>query len=509
MRICPNCGNTVDDGANFCKKCGARVQEQPNAQYANSGVHSQSAQYPGNNANQPPYSAPSGKKKKSKGKVIGIVALVLLVLAVIGNMEEKRLREQDKDPTDATQGAGNVVDLPTEKDKDVFDKGRIDGGWYVNEWAKLYFDMSGWSEGSEGDYALYSSEGGILGAVLKNDTTGAQVVVCFEELNGVNRLITEEMYLDSGIGLFEEQLQAQGLAYTASEYSDTTVAGNPYKRVTFTITGNGAVVSLHVRNYDGYMVILTVTANNAAEEEAIIGCFRRSVTEAPPDDPGVPDTTQGGLVYTDGRIPHYTGAAPQWERVRYEWPRQDGNGTLWMEMSLDAEMYRHYMSLERYQGVEYYHYYIDDANNRAIVAEIVRLFRQVSGDIQYSEDDTVREVANFVQNVITYETDQDTTGQEEYPRYPIETLYERRGDCEDTSILMAALLRELGYEVGFIHLPNHVAVALRTTDDYSAGAYYEVNGHRYLYIESTATGWNIGDIPDDLLDVEATFYLLQ
>ncbi len=483
MKICPNCGNAVDDGANFCKKCGARVREQP--------------------------ATPSGKKKKSKGNAVGILVLVLLTLAVIGSLSEKYLQDKDKDPTDATQEAGNAADLPTEEDSGGFDKGRIDGGWYVNEWAELCFDMSGWSEGDRSDYALYSGEGGIIGAVLKDDATGAQAVVGFEELDGTNRLITEEIYLDTGIDPIMEQFQDQGLTYTASEYIDTTVAGNPYKTVTFTVTEYGAVASLYARKYDGYMVLLIVVAHNAAEGEAVIGRFHRSVTEAPPDDPGVPDPTQGGLVYTDGRIPHYTGVSPQWEKIRYEWKRQDGNGTLWMELNLDAEMYRHYQSLERYQGVENYHYYTDDANNRAIVAEMVRLFRQVSGDIQYSEDDTVREVANFVQNVITYETDADTTGWEDYPRYPIETLYERRGDCEDTSILMAALLRELGYEVGFFHLPNHVAMALRATDDYSAGAYYEIDGHRYLYIESTATGWNIGDIPDGMMDVEATFYPLQ
>lgn len=498
----------MDDGANFCKKCGARVQEQPSAQYAGSGVHSQSAQYPGNNASQPPSSAPSGKKKKSKGKVIGIIALVFIVLAVIGNMEEKRLREQDKDPADATQGAGNAEDLPTGKGDAEFDKGRIADGWYVNEWAELCFDTSGWSNGTQEDYDSYSAENAVVGAVLLNNTTGAQVIAGFEELSGVNRLITEEAYLNITTTSIKEQFQDSGLVFTASAYSDTYVAGNPYKKATFTFE-NGAVESLYVRNYDGHMIYIIVVAPTAAEDETIISRFYRSVTDAPSDDPGVPDPTQGGFVYTDGRVPHYTGDAPQWEKIRYEWPRQDKTGTLWMELYLDAEMYRHYLGLERYQGVENYHFYTDDPNNKAIVAEIVRVFRQVSGDIQYSEDDTVREVANFVQNVITYETDADTTGQEEYPRYPIETLYERRGDCEDTSILMAALLRELGYEVGFFHLPNHVAVALRTTDDYSAGAYYEINGHRYLYIESTATGWNIGDIPDDLLEVEATFYPLQ
>lgn len=227
-------------------------------------------------------------------------------------------------------------------------------------------------------------------------------------------------------------------------------------------------------------------------------------TDPPKGETNTP--TQGGFSYTDDRAPHYTATNPQWETLRYEWERQDKLGTLWMELPMDARMYEHYRALGRYQGVENYYKYINDANNKALVAEIVRVFRQVGKDISYSDSDLVRECANFVQETIEYQYDIDSTGVEEYPRYPIETLYERQGDCEDTSILMAALLKELGYEVGFLHIPGHVAVAIRTTDDYNAGMYYEINGHRYLYIESTATGWNIGDIPEEFQDVPATYY---
>ena len=56
------------------------------------------------------------------------------------------------------------------------------------------------------------------------------------------------------------------------------------------------------------------------------------------------------------------------------------------------------------------------------------------------------------------------------PDIPSKHFMNGRGDCEDTSILMAALLKESGYEVGFLHLPGHLAVVLRTADDYTGGA---------------------------------------
>lgn len=231
------------------------------------------------------------------------------------------------------------------------------------------------------------------------------------------------------------------------------------------------------------------------------------VITPPVTDP--PETSGGGgLAYTDDRVPNYIAENPVWETMRFEWELQDNRGSMWIEIPVDREMYEHYRNLERYHGLENYKNYINDANNRAIIAQIVDVIRDGTKDLSYSDAAMVRELAKFTQDVIEYQYDSDTTGEDEYPRYPIETLYEGQGDCEDTVILMAALLKEMGYEVGILHVPGHVAVALRTADDYSGGAYYEINGHRYLFIESTGSGWNIGDIPEDYQNVQATFYLI-
>ena len=218
--------------------------------------------------------------------------------------------------------------------------------------------------------------------------------------------------------------------------------------------------------------------------------------------------TQEGLIYTDDRVPNYTAANPLWQTLHFAWESQDKRGTVQVDISIDSEMYRYYRGLGRYYGADEYQNYVNDANNKKIAAELVSAIRSASNSGAQSDAAVVREIAKFVQDTITYQYDLDTTGEDEYPRYPIETLYERQGDCEDTSILMAALLKESGYEVGFLHLPGHLAVVLRTADDYTGGAYYEIDGHRYLYIESTASGWNIGDIPEDVMNQPATFYAI-
>lgn len=179
-----------------------------------------------------------------------------------------------------------------------------------------------------------------------------------------------------------------------------------------------------------------------------------------------------------------------------------------LDIQVDKNMYLYYRSLQRYYNVENMYLYINDENNREIIRTIVDAIRDVAKKFSYDDASVAREIVKFVQDVIEYEYDSVSTGQEEYPRYPIETLYERQGDCEDTSILMAALLKEWGYEVGLLHLPGHAAVAIRTSDTYNATAYYEIDGHRYLFIESTGSGWSIGEIPDEFLDAGAELYVI-
>ena len=242
---------------------------------------------------------------------------------------------------------------------------------------------------------------------------------------------------------------------------------------------------------------------------SISGNDKPSISTPSLPAPSVPPATNsGGLAYTDDRVPNYTGKNPEWETLCFEWKRQDDLGSIQIEIPVDRQMYLHYRNLTRYQGVANLYHYVNDANNQALIRQIVETIRKTTDGLSYTDSAMVRELAKFTQDVIEYQYDSDSTGEDEYPRYPIETLYEGQGDCEDTSILMAALLKEMGYDVGFLHLPGHLAVALRTADDYSGGDYYQIGEHRYLFIESTGSGWNIGDIPDKFKNASVTFHAI-
>ena len=110
----------------------------------------------------------------------------------------------------------------------------------------------------------------------------------------------------------------------------------------------------------------------------------------------------------------------------------------------------------------------------------------------------------FVQN-LPYTTDSATSPFDEYPRYPIETLVDNGGDCEDTSILLASILNSMGYGVILIELPGHCAVGVKGGDNIY-GTYWEYAGEKYFYIETTDSGWAIGEIPDEYAEASADLY---
>jgi len=92
-------------------------------------------------------------------------------------------------------------------------------------------------------------------------------------------------------------------------------------------------------------------------------------------------------------------------------------------------------------------------------------------------------------------------GIDDFSKYPIETLAEGGGDCEDKSILFASLVRGIGYEVRICIIPGHafVAVKLDSTPLYGSGEgwHITIGDDNYYTCETTGYGWLIGDLPED------------
>jgi hypothetical protein len=124
----------------------------------------------------------------------------------------------------------------------------------------------------------------------------------------------------------------------------------------------------------------------------------------------------------------------------------------------------------------------------------------------YNSYDQVSFVLAFVQS-LPYTSDNVTEGYNEYPRFPIETLIDDGGDCEDTSILFASLTLIMGYGTVYINPPDHYAVGILGNN--LKGTYWthpENSNKTYYYCETTGDGFKIGQLPDEFLGQSAFIY---
>jgi len=179
-------------------------------------------------------------------------------------------------------------------------------------------------------------------------------------------------------------------------------------------------------------------------------------------------------------------ASPGVIRRHYTW---EFNGESWTwNLSFNEDAYHFFKSLPR---IKNYALYATNPYDDEYLEVVVNALKQAAQKEGFSERETVDFVISFVQHM-PYTSDSFSAGYDEYPRYPIETLIEG-GDCEDTSILVAALLRQMGYDVVLLIFSNHVAVGVYCLGCY--GTYWEYRGRRYFYLETTAPGWEIGQAP--------------
>ena len=194
----------------------------------------------------------------------------------------------------------------------------------------------------------------------------------------------------------------------------------------------------------------------------------------------------------------------------YPWLFQEYERTwdLWIPGSL----YDSYQALPRPPTVNY-SVYVTHPWDDAYVDNLVEKIESAAAREGLNYLEKLEFTASLVQN-LPYTVDSVTTPYNEYPRYPIETLVDKGGDCEDTSILLASLLDRMGYGIVFISFPakgteqGHVAVGVQGGEDFY-GVYYELNGGKYFYLETCRPGFQVGDIPSNYRDAPAFLYELE
>ncbi len=179
------------------------------------------------------------------------------------------------------------------------------------------------------------------------------------------------------------------------------------------------------------------------------------------------------------------------------------SGKVWtVELQVPKATLDHFRNHARMNSEDYSLYVTNSADDDYMTG-VANKLRVLASQEGYTGAREVNFVASFVQSM-PYEFDNVTTGYQEYARYPIETLVDGRGDCECKSILTAELLDRLDYKVAMIDLPEHVAVGVYLPN--GSGSFYTHDGVSYFYLETTHTGWFVGDMPSAYYGVGATLY---
>lgn len=150
--------------------------------------------------------------------------------------------------------------------------------------------------------------------------------------------------------------------------------------------------------------------------------------------------------------------------------------------------------------------YVTLAQRQGIADTLGQILKQNAEANEYTgKREQVAFVIDYVQN-LPYVPDDVSKGYDDYTKFVTETIAEGSGDCEDTAILMAALLQSepFGYDSVLILLPGHMATGVYGTD--LSGTYYTYQGRDYYYLETTGEGWGVGDIPEIYQNQQARIY---
>jgi hypothetical protein len=184
---------------------------------------------------------------------------------------------------------------------------------------------------------------------------------------------------------------------------------------------------------------------------------------------------------------------------RYEWSA--AGVEWWIEREFPRALGEYYKS--RFGRNPNFDIYVTDGYGADYISSIAREFEGFKEDYDLSQREMVNVAVAFVQSM-EYTPDDVSKAFDQYTSYPVETLIDRGGDCEDSTILLAAILREMGYGCVLLGMWDAEHMALGVMGDTSVeGAYYEYNGERYYFVETTGEGLEIGEVPEFAQDERA------
>ncbi len=203
-------------------------------------------------------------------------------------------------------------------------------------------------------------------------------------------------------------------------------------------------------------------------------------------------------------FPHQAAAeTTQYYNRTFAW---DYNGDHWVwNLSISVALYEAYKAVPDSTRIRNgpAGYDLMTTTKDQFLQALAEKLNETANQQDYGSSDKINFVLAFVQS-IPYSLDLNTTGYEEYPRFPIEVLVDQTGDCDCKAILFGTLALLMGYEAVYINPTDHFAVGVAGND--FSGTYWTYNNTTYYYAETTGTGFKVGQLPDEFQGKSAYVY---
>lgn len=312
----------------------------------------------------------------------------------------------------------------------------------------------------------------------------------------------EEVDIDS----YEEERLSED-EYPEIEWEEEWVSGSEY-RVSVTVDFNGAdEVTFRTLEQDVVKVLDRSTHQGEivtiAGEDTSYGLIESPTSISAVIDPGgslsmdrTVETHMVGLEDQPSRPYHLTGLSGNTS------PDMDDDDDFDRSFSFEFEGIEYGLSISIPESL--YNYYTDRVRVNDRGAYVADPYQQPYLDTLADEfgdsgsQETVNKMMAFVQQ-LPYTEDQVSAGIRQYTTYPLETLFDEGGDCEDTAILLSALMAQANYDTVLLAFWDEQHMALGVAgEDGIPGVYYEYEGTRYYYLETTAPGWRVGEVPPSI-----------
>jgi hypothetical protein len=197
--------------------------------------------------------------------------------------------------------------------------------------------------------------------------------------------------------------------------------------------------------------------------------------------------------------PHIT---PVHEGQPYLYPEKEflfQDKHLTLKIPVDGSVYRGARAAEKevtiYGNVsesvwipEAYLTIMNDPSQEPFYSSLIGAFRQIRSQENLDDDEYLELIATYTQS-LNYEIRNRTD-----PKFPVETVVDGSGDCDDKSLLLAGVLSREGYRVALLLFgpESHMAVGIA---DGTKG--YDETG--YIYLETTSLSL-VGIPPEHLRD---------